>query len=230
MTLAADDRRALSRIEGALRRSDPKLAAMLATFNRLNQAERMPARERLRAPRLRWSPRLWWSARTGSRVRRRLFAPLPPRSSAPGSSGSRSSARGSSGSRSSGPGSSGSRSSAPGPASLSRWPWSGRRFRAPRPGQPAVTPAGAAQSGAAQPGRPIAALRGRPSRFAQIVPVIMATCALGLMVVMFTVLAHARPAPQVQARGARCVPTVIMSCQPASGSAGTTVSRPGGAG
>lgn len=167
MTLAADDRRALSRIEGALRRSDPKLAAMLATFNRLNQAERMPARERLRAPRLRWSPRLWWSARSGSRVRRRLFAPLPPRSPAP---------------------------------------------RSPAPG------------------RPIAALRGRPSRFAQIVPVIMATCALGLMVVMFTVLAHARPAPQAQARGARCAPTVIMSCQPASGSAGTTVSRPGGAG
>ncbi len=158
MTLAADDRRALSRIEGALRRSDPKLAATLATFNRLHQTERMPARERLRAPRLRWSPRLWWSARA------------------------------------------------------------------------AVTPPGAAQPGAAQPGRPIAALRGRPSRFAQIVPVIMATCALGLMVVMFTVLAHARPAPQVQARGARCVPTVIMSCQPASGSAGTTVSRPGGAG
>ena len=189
MTLAADDRRALSRIEGALRRSDPKLAAMLATFNRLNQTERMPARERLRAPRLRWSPRLWWSARAGSRVRRRLFAPLPPRSSAPRSSASRSSTPGS-----------------------------------------AVTPPGAGQPGAAQPGRPIAALRGRPSRFAQIVPVIMATCALGLMVVMFTVLAHARPAPQVQARGARCVPTVIMSCQPASGSAGTTVSRPGGAG
>jgi Protein of unknown function (DUF3040) len=167
MTLAADDRRALSRIEGALRRSDPKLAAMLATFNRLNQAERMPARERLRAPRLRWSPRLWWSARSGSRVCRRLFAPLPPGSSAPGSSA---------------------------------------------------------------PGRPIAALRGRPSRFAQIVPVIMATCALGLMLVMFTVLAHARPGPPAQARGARCIPTVIMSCQPASGSAGTTVSRPGSAG
>jgi hypothetical protein len=207
MTLAADDRRALSRIEGALRRSDPRLAVMLATFNRLHQTERMPARERLRAPRLRWSPRLWWSARAGSRVRRRLFAPLPPRSSAP---------------RSSAP-----RSSAPGPARLSRWPWPGRRFRAPRP---AVTPPAVTPPGAAQPGRPIAALRGRPSRFAQIVPVIMATCALGLMVVMFTVLAHARPGPPVQARGARCIPTVIMSCQPASGSAGTTVSRPGGAG
>jgi DUF3040 family protein len=75
MALAADEERALSRIEEELRRSDPKLAAKLAMFNRLTQSEAMPQRELLTAPsRLR---RL--SARTGGWAARwRLYPPIPP--------------------------------------------------------------------------------------------------------------------------------------------------------
>ncbi|HEY0717260.1 MAG TPA: DUF3040 domain-containing protein [Streptosporangiaceae bacterium] len=50
MTLAAGEQRTLAKIEGNLRRSDPKLAAMLSTFNRLTRAEEMPRREFLAAP------------------------------------------------------------------------------------------------------------------------------------------------------------------------------------
>ena len=76
MALAADEERALSRIEEELRRSDPKLAAKLAMFNRLTRSEAMPQRELLTAPgRLR---RL--SARAGVWVARwRLYPPVPPR-------------------------------------------------------------------------------------------------------------------------------------------------------
>jgi hypothetical protein len=76
MALAADEERALSRIEEELRRSDPKLATKLAMFNRLTRSEAMPERELLTAPgRLR---RL--SARAGAwTARRRLYPPLSPR-------------------------------------------------------------------------------------------------------------------------------------------------------
>ncbi|HEX4256148.1 MAG TPA: hypothetical protein VH089_13725 [Streptosporangiaceae bacterium] len=76
MALAADEERALSRIEEELRRCDPKLAAKLAMFNRLTQSEAMPQRELLTAPsRLR---RLFASA--GIRAARwRLYPPVPPR-------------------------------------------------------------------------------------------------------------------------------------------------------
>lgn len=76
MALAADEERALSRIEEELRRSDPNLAAKLAMFNRLTRSEAMPQRELLTAPsRLR---RL--RARAGIRVARwRLYPPVPPR-------------------------------------------------------------------------------------------------------------------------------------------------------
>lgn len=47
--ISADDRQALDRIEEGLAASSPRLAAMLATFARLNAGERMPARERIRA-------------------------------------------------------------------------------------------------------------------------------------------------------------------------------------
>jgi hypothetical protein len=75
MALAADEERALSRIEEELRRCDPKLAAKLAMFNRLTQSEAMPQRELLTAPsRLR---RLFASA--GIRAARwRLYPPVPP--------------------------------------------------------------------------------------------------------------------------------------------------------
>ncbi len=80
MALAADEERALSRIEEELRRCDPKLAAKLAMFNRLTQSEAMPQRELLTAPsRLR---RLFASA--GIRAARwRLYPPVPPRGPGP---------------------------------------------------------------------------------------------------------------------------------------------------
>jgi len=150
MTLAADDRHALARIEGALRRSDPKLAAMLATFNRLHETERMPARELLPRPRLRprqWVMRigLWFS-------RWRLYPPVSPAS---------------------------------------------RRRPAFRP--------------------------------AEIVSLTMATCALGVIVVLFTVLGHTRT-PALPTRAGACAPTALLSCQPAARSAGTTESTKGAAG
>jgi hypothetical protein len=78
MALAADEERALSRIEEELRRSDPKLAAKLAMFNRLTRSEAMPQRELLHRPsRLR---RLFNQA--GRRAERwRLYPPV----STPGS-------------------------------------------------------------------------------------------------------------------------------------------------
>jgi hypothetical protein len=76
MALAADEERALTRIEEELSRSDPKLAAKLAMFNRLTRAEAMPERELLTTPG-RWR-RL--SAQAGIRVARwRLYPPVPPR-------------------------------------------------------------------------------------------------------------------------------------------------------
>lgn len=50
MTLAAEEQRRLARIEGALRRSDPKLTAMLSMFNRLTRSEAMPRQEFLLSP------------------------------------------------------------------------------------------------------------------------------------------------------------------------------------
>ena len=46
MALAADEERALARIEEELCRSDPRLAAKLSMFNRLTRTEAMPERER----------------------------------------------------------------------------------------------------------------------------------------------------------------------------------------
>src|ERR1700759_453868 len=50
MSLAASEQRELARMERALSQSDPRLAAMLATFNRLHQSEDMPRREFLLGP------------------------------------------------------------------------------------------------------------------------------------------------------------------------------------
>src|ERR1700749_3075065 len=75
MALAADEERALSRIEEELRRSDPRLAAKLSMFNRLTRSEAMPQRELLTAPgRLRRgsSPPGLWAARW------RLSPPVTP--------------------------------------------------------------------------------------------------------------------------------------------------------
>jgi Protein of unknown function (DUF3040) len=50
MGLGPNEQRLLSQIEGALRGSDPTLAAKLASFNRLTVHEAMPMRERLLHP------------------------------------------------------------------------------------------------------------------------------------------------------------------------------------
>jgi hypothetical protein len=50
MGLGPGEQRLLGQIERALRGSDPKLAAKLATFNRLTFHEAMPLRERLLHP------------------------------------------------------------------------------------------------------------------------------------------------------------------------------------
>ncbi|HEX3749617.1 MAG TPA: hypothetical protein VHW06_03565 [Streptosporangiaceae bacterium] len=179
MSLAPREERELARIEGALRRSDPRLAAKLSTFNRLNQSEEMPRREFLLRPtRMRWL-----TQRPG---------PRPDRQGGPP------------------------------PLMQSRHPFPARPARSARP------------TGSARPHwfalspRPSRLPRDRtrasqprwPSRMAQIVPVIMATCALGLVVVIFTMIGHGKPETMSQSRGSQCVPTVVNSCQPSSGSAG----------
>jgi hypothetical protein len=52
MGLGRSERRLLSQIERALRGSDPKLAAALASFNRRRSHLAMPLRERLRPSRV----------------------------------------------------------------------------------------------------------------------------------------------------------------------------------
>jgi hypothetical protein len=47
MSLAPNEHRVLTQIEDSLRRSDPKLAAMLTSFNRTASGEKIPATERL---------------------------------------------------------------------------------------------------------------------------------------------------------------------------------------
>ena len=49
MGLPARQRRILERIEGALRGSDPRLAALFSIFSRLNRDEEMPRIEQVRA-------------------------------------------------------------------------------------------------------------------------------------------------------------------------------------
>lgn len=173
MSLAASEERALARIEGALRRSDPKLAAMLSTFNRLNQSEEMPRREfLLRSTRMRWL-----TQRAGPRPDRR--ATRPPLMQSPQAVPAPSSR----------------------PAKSSWFALSPRPSRLPRD-----------RTRASQPRRPF--------RVVQVLPLIMATCALGLMVAIFTVIGHGKPETMSQTRGSQCVPTVVNSCPPQDGSAG----------
>ena len=76
MALAADEERALVRIEEELCRSDPRLAAKLSMFNRLTRSEAMPERELLTPPgRLRRFSRRagLWTAHW------HLYSPVPPR-------------------------------------------------------------------------------------------------------------------------------------------------------
>jgi hypothetical protein len=189
MTQADGDRRALARIEDALRRSDPRLVAMLSTFDRIHQRERMPARQPL--TRRRRPGRLHRSGPHRPGPRRRLRASRrSPNLLEPQTSGANAWAGGSSGS------------------------WFGRwRLYPPLP-----------------PG----SRNRRGFRPFEILSLVMATCALGVMVVLFTVLGHAKPAT-TQTRAGSCTPTVLMTCQPTTGSggtgsAGTSASRKGAAG
>jgi hypothetical protein len=185
MSLAAGEQRALAQIAEALRRSDPNLAAMLTTFNRVNRSEEMPRREFLLRPtRVRWliTPA---AARPD---RRRGHPPVRSRSLRASSRSSLAS----------------SRSSQPSPrlSLLSRSPGG-----SDRPHQ-----------------------RRWPTAFTRVLPLIMATCALGLMVVIFVTLGHTHTGAAAQTKGSSCTPTVVMSCLPATGTSGTTVSRAAGAG
>jgi hypothetical protein len=80
MSLPASQRRILEKIEFALRRSDPRLAALFANFSRLNRGKRMPHVEQLRARALRLTGRLPGAGRSpvsGRRVRLRAAFLLP---------------------------------------------------------------------------------------------------------------------------------------------------------
>lgn len=50
MSLSCRQQRLLRRIDDAVRRSDPRLASMLAIFGQLTAGEKMPSREQLRTP------------------------------------------------------------------------------------------------------------------------------------------------------------------------------------
>ncbi len=93
MGLPVRQRRVLERIEGTLKGSDPKLAALYAIFARLNQDEEMPRIEQLRhgaliaasrlrrapgavARRLHLRPRFRPPFRIGPRPRAALFFPI----------------------------------------------------------------------------------------------------------------------------------------------------------
>lgn len=85
MGLPASQRRILDRIETALLGSDPRLAALFATFSRLNRDEDMPRIEQVRARAERIIGRFrcglakvaaWFGPRRRARVRAALFFPV----------------------------------------------------------------------------------------------------------------------------------------------------------
>lgn len=78
MGLPVRQRRALERIESALRGSDPKLAALYAIFARLTRDEEMPGIEQLRRSTAAALARLWF-ALTALVSRLRIRPVLRPR-------------------------------------------------------------------------------------------------------------------------------------------------------
>jgi hypothetical protein len=222
MTLAAGERRALAKIEKNLRDSDPKLVARLCTFNRLTQAEEMPQRESLTAP----SGLRRLSAGAGFRPgRKRRTPPGQPASSRPGRPASGPdyrSGRDARLGRGSGPRTTSDPASTPGPGTPSD-PGS-----TPGPGTPSDPGSTSSPSRhfstnrlpsqghyphtmrLSNPGR----RRGR-SRVAAILSVAMAACALGLMVILFSVLNHVRPAGATPAPATTCRYVMMTGCQSA---------------
>ena len=223
MTLAAGERRALAKIEKNLRGSDPKLVARLSTFNRLTQAEEMPQRESLAAPsglrRLSAGAGFWPG-------RKRRTPPGQPGSSRrPGRPASgRDYRRGrdarlgrSSGPRTTsdpasplGPGAPSGPGSTPGPGTSSdpgSASSSSRHFSTNRlPSQGHYSHTMRLSNPGRRPGR---------SRVAAILSVAMAACALGLMLVLFTVLNHVRPAGASPAPATTCHYVMMTGCQSA---------------
>src|SRR5260370_18923633 len=77
MSLPARERRRLNGIQGALERSDPRLAALFATFSRLTREEDMPPVERLRVRADRFAARGKYMKRAVlGRLRLILIAPV----------------------------------------------------------------------------------------------------------------------------------------------------------
>jgi hypothetical protein len=186
MTLAAGERRALAKIEKRLRGSDPKLVARLSTFNRLTQAEEMPQRESLTAPsRLR---RLSAGARfwSGRNYRLDRDARLGRDRKSRGNP------------RPDRDLSPAGRPSPDNQSSARRLPSQGRYPHTMR-----------LSSSGRRPGRP-----GR-SRIAAILSVAMAACALGLMVILFSVLNHVRPARATPTPATTCHYVMMTGCQSA---------------
>jgi hypothetical protein len=211
MTLAAGERRALAKIEKNLRGSDPKLVARLSTFNRLTQAEEMPQRESLAAP----SGLRRLSAGAG-------FWPGRKRRTPPGQPGSsRRPGRPASGrdyrrgrdarlGRGSGPRTTSDPASTLGPGAPSgpgSTSSSSRSFSTNRlPSQGHYPHTMRLSNPGRRPGR---------SRVAAILSVAMAACALGLMVFLFSVLNHVRPAGASPAPATTCHYVMMTGCQSA---------------
>jgi hypothetical protein len=85
MGLPARQRRILERIEGALRGSDPRLAALFSIFSRLNRDEEMPRIEQVRARAAIVMARVgyrlaafarWFGAPARAKLRAALFFPV----------------------------------------------------------------------------------------------------------------------------------------------------------
>jgi hypothetical protein len=226
MTLAAGERRALAKIEKNLRGSDPKLVARLSTFTRLTQAEEMPQRESLTAPgrlrRLSAGPGFW------SGRKRRTQPGQPGQPGQAGQAGQPGSSRRTGSQPTRGRDPRPGRDYRPGrDARLGR----GRKSRGdPRPDRdlsPAAhpSPSPGNQSSTSRlpsqgryphtmrlsgPGR-----RHKRSRVAAILSVAMAACALGLMVVLFSVLNHVRPAGASPVPATTCHYVMMTGCQSA---------------
>lgn len=85
MGLPAHQRRILEKIEGALRGSDPRLAALFSIFSRLNRDEEMPGIEQVRARAAIILARVhrrvasvvrWFGAPARAKLRAALFFPV----------------------------------------------------------------------------------------------------------------------------------------------------------